>query len=210
MRNSLLFLLMFNTLPLLAQPVGFRKVENETAFRSGMQKAAAELQSIRADFIQEKVLSMLDDKVVSKGIFLFAKESKLRMEYTSPFEYLMIINGDKVTIRDRQKTNTFSSRSNRLFTIINNIILDCVRGTVLQNKDFKSEIFSGNKKYLIKLTPVKSELKDYFSHLHVYIDMTDFAVQQFDMFEPNGDYTSIRFSNRKDNVEISPAEFTAP
>ena len=67
------------------------------------------------------------------------------MEYTSPFNYLLIINGDKVTIKDRQKSNSFSTGSNKLFTIINNIIIDCVKGTSLDNKDFSNKIYSGDK-----------------------------------------------------------------
>ena len=59
---------------------------------------------------------MLAEKITSKGKFWFKKESKVRMEYTQPYQYLMIINKDKVFVKDGQKENKISTKSNIILT----------------------------------------------------------------------------------------------
>jgi outer membrane lipoprotein-sorting protein len=190
-----------------AQPVGFKKISSETDFRNGLAQTSQATNSISSDFIQEKNLSLLDEKVVSKGIFRFKKENKVRMEYTHPFKYLMVINGDKVTIKDQQKSNSFSAGSNKLFSIINTIIIDCVKGTALDNKDFTNKLFESEKNYLVELIPVKKDLKQFFTVINVYLDKKDYSVIKIDMKEPSGDNTLITFTNKEINATIQDAEF---
>ncbi len=52
------------------------------------------------------------------------------MEYNQPFQYLMIMNRDNVYVKDGQKENKVSSKSNKLFQQINRITVDCVQGNI--------------------------------------------------------------------------------
>lgn len=204
-----LFIILFAlTNTVTGQPAGYKKITDEASFKSGLAEASRSTLSISSDFVQEKNLSMLDEKVISKGIFKFKKENKVRMEYTEPFRYLLVINGDKVTIVDRQKSNSFSAGSNKLFSVINNIIIDCVKGTSLDNKDFTSKIFTGEKNNLVELSPVKKELRQFFTSINVYLDKKDYSVIKIDMLEPSGDNTLIKFINKETNVTIPDAVFT--
>src|SRR4051812_23944370 len=110
-------------------PKGFHPIADEAAFRKKFAVEAASIHSIRSDFAQEKNLNVLAEKIGSKGVFVFKNPGMVRMEYTSPFKYLLVINKDKVSIRDGQKTNPFSAKSNKLFEHVNRIIIDCVQGT---------------------------------------------------------------------------------
>ena len=192
----------------IAQPKGYHTISDEAAFRKKMSETAKLTNSIKSNFIQEKNLSVVSEKIISNGTFRFKKESKVRMEYIHPYRYLLIINNDKVVIKDDQKTNSFSSKSNKLFTIINNIIIDCVQGTALDNKDFKAAIFTNDKNNLLVLTPVKKELQDFFKNISVYLDSKDGSVIKIDMAEPSGDNTVISFTEKEINVPIADSEFS--
>ena len=74
------------------------------------------------------------------------------MEYTEPFQYLMIINQNNVYMRDGQKENKISTRSNKLFQQINKIMVDCIQGSVLDNPDYKINVFENNQGFLIELS----------------------------------------------------------
>ena len=191
-----------------SQPKGYRSVPDETAFRNKMTVISKSTTTIRSNFTQEKNLTVVDEKIISKGTFRFKKENKVRMEYIHPYRYLLIINQDKVMIKDEQKTNSFSSKSNKLFTIINNIIIDCVQGTALDNKDFKPALFTNDKNNLLVLTPVKKELRDFFQHISVYLDSKDGSVIKIDLAEPSGDNTVISFTEKEINVPINDTEFS--
>ena len=125
------------------------------------------MSSLKSDFVQEKNLSMLSEKIVSKGIFWFKKENLVRMEYKQPFQYLMIINKNNVYIKDGQKENKISAASTKIFRQINRLMVDCVQGTVMNNPDFGVKAFEGNSGFLVELTPVGKGLKDYFKTIQV-------------------------------------------
>ena len=188
-------------------PKGFNLLSNETEFREKLLAVSNSTQSIKSNFTQEKNLNVLSEKITSKGEFRFKKLNKVRMEYTSPFKYLLIINGDKITIKDDQKTNSFSSKSNKLFAVINNIVLDCVQGTALENKDFTKKIYKTDKEYLLILSPQKKELKEFFNSINIYLDAKDCSVIKLDMLESTGDNTLITFTNKEYNVTIPDAVF---
>lgn len=202
-----MLLFVFSVFNVMSQPKGYVAVTNIAEFRMKMSEAAAKTNSLKSDFTQEKNLNVLDEKIISKGIFRFKKQKKVRMEYTTPFKYLFIINGEKITIRDSQKSSSFSARSNKLFTVINNIIIDCIQGTALDNKDFTSTVFENDKNYLIVLKPVKKELREYFNDISVSLDKKDLSVSKLDMMEPSGDNTVILFQNKEINATIPDAEF---
>src|SRR5690606_14819397 len=115
----------------------------------------------------EKNMSLLAEKIISRGKFWFRKNNQARMEYTQPFEYLMIINNDNVLVRDGQKENRMSARSNKLFQQINRITIDCVQGKFLNNKDIGNRIFENNSVYLVELTPRAKAVRDKIKAIQV-------------------------------------------
>ncbi|MBK7432914.1 MAG: outer membrane lipoprotein carrier protein LolA [Chitinophagaceae bacterium] len=193
---------------LTAQYTGYTPIADPVKFREQFSAASLKTNSIKSDFVQEKNLSMLSEKIISKGKFWFKKAGMVRMEYNHPFQYLMIINKDKVFIRDGQKENKVSSKSNKLFQQINRIMVDCMQGTALNNTDFKTRVFEGRPAYLVELTPVVKGLKEMFRTITVYIDKKDFSVINLEMLELSGDNTSIRFNNKELNTTLTDALFT--
>lgn len=190
-----------------AQYNGFSPVKDPDKFRLNFTQAAQKTHSIKSDFIQEKVLSMLSEKIVSKGKFWFKKESRVRMEYTQPYQYLMILNKDKVYVKDGQKENKVSTRSNKVFQQINKIMVDCMQGTMLNNPDFKTRIFENKGQFLVELVPVTKGLKDLFKAITVTIENRDFSVAIIEMQELSGDNTIIRFINKDLNADIQDKLF---
>src|SRR5882724_6850015 len=138
-----------------AQYAGYSLLANTTAFKDQFAAASQKTNTIQSDFVQDKNLSMLSEIITSKGKFWFKKENQVRMEYNQPFKYLMILNNGKVYIKDAQKENTVSAASNKLFKQINNIIIDCMKGSALSNSNFTSRIFEGAQSFLVELTPVE-------------------------------------------------------
>ncbi len=190
-----------------AQYNGFSPVKDQERFRLNFTAAAQKTVSIKSDFTQEKILSMLSEKIVSKGKFWFKKENRVRMEYTHPYQYLMILNKDKVYVKDGQKESKVSTRSNKVFQQINKIMIDCMQGTMLNNSDFKTRIFENKGQSLVELVPVTKGLKDLFRAITVTIENRDFSVSIIEMQELSGDNTIIRFINKDLNADIQDKLF---
>jgi len=187
---------------------GFKPVADMAPLKQQFAKAAQNTQSIHCDFVQEKNLSMLSDKIVSKGEFWFQKDNKVRMEYKQPSRYLLVINGKDIRIRDAQKESKVSGKSNKLFEQINKITIDCVRGTVLDNADFITKATENAQYYRLELTPVNKVMKEYFQTIVLLVDKQDYTVSKITMAELSGDDTTISFLHKQLNTNIPDAVFS--
>ena len=203
----LLLLLISSGMALQAQYTGYTPLTDLSKFKELFSVEAQKVISIKSDFVQEKNLSMLSEKITSQGKFWFKKDSRVRMEYTKPFTYLMIINKDKVFVKDGQKQNTISTKSNKLFQQINKITVDCVQGTVLTNPDFSTRVFENKNAYLVELSPVSKNLKEFFRTIVVIVDKKDYSVTNIEMNENSGDNTIIHFVNKEMNTNLPDALF---
>jgi outer membrane lipoprotein-sorting protein len=192
-----------------AQHAGYTAVKDTAVFKQQFTTASQKISSCQSDFVQEKNLSMLSEKIVSKGKFWFKKDNKVRMEYNQPFQYLMILNNNNIYIKDGQKENKMSASSNKLFQQINRIVIDCVKGSAFSNTDFRINVFENKQTYLIELSPVVKNLKDIFKTINVTVDKKDYSVLSIQMNEVSGDYTSINFINKQINASLPDALFTA-
>ena len=192
----------------IAQPAGYAPVADLPKFKEQFAAVATKTETIKSDFVQEKNLSMLSEKIVSKGKFWFKKESMLRMEYNTPFQYLMILNKGNMYIKDGQKENKVSTTSSKLFNQINKIIIDCVRGSVFSNPDFAAKAYENKNTYLIELSPASKALKEFFKTIDVIIDKSNYEASSIEMNENSGDNTIIRFTNKEINANIPDAIFT--
>lgn len=198
-------IVMLNTA--FAQYPGYKPVSDLASFKKVFTSAAQGTQTIKSDFVQEKNLSLLSEKIVSKGKFWFKRENKVRMEYNQPFQYLMIINQNEVYIKDGQKENKISTKSNKLFQQINRITVDCIQGTVMNNPDYKINVFENNQGYLIELTPSAKALKEFFKNINIFVGKKDYSVSKLELHEQSGDKTLITYLNKELNSTLPDALF---
>ena len=199
------FLCLVLSTSLMAQT--YAPVKDLPSFKTNFAKASSAIQSIESDFVQVKNLSLLKDKLTSKGKFFYKKENKVRIEYTSPYKYCMVINDKQMTVKDEQKTSSYNTRSNKMMQSINGIMLDCMRGTVYANKDFVTTVFENTKDYQLILTPNTGMMKKMFSKIEVYLDKKTFQVVRLNMIETGGDNSLMTFTNTTLNKTIADALF---
>ena len=189
------------------QYVGYTLLSDPASFKEQFSASTRRINSIQCDFEQEKNLGMLSEKISSSGKFFYRRENQVRMEYLQPFQYLMIINNSRVLIRDGQKENTLNTKSNKVFQQVNNLMLDCVKGTALLSPEFSVRIFSSKKNFLIELMPLSKNLKDFFSTITLLVERKDYSVTKIQMNEPSGDNTVIQFNNKELNANVPEALF---
>ena len=210
--NSKLFLVLFVLVLFCLSSFSqssFKAIKDISLFKSNLAEMTEKTNTIKSDFIQEKNLSFLSEKIISKGLFYFKKESKIRWQYTEPFDYLIIINDDKIYIKDEDRESKYDMASNKIFKEINKIITGCIQGDILNNdKEYKIEYYENDNLYYVKLTPYSEKMKEFLSNIDIYFDKKDFSVSKLEMMELSGDYTKIEFINKKLNKEIPDEKFT--
>ena len=195
------------SVPSFAQPKGFSVVTNPAAVQVKLAKSNAAINTITSDLSQTKNMVLLSEKIKSKGKFYFMKEDKVRIEYTSPYSYLLVMNKGQILVKDEQKSSRVNTRASKTMQSVNRIMIDCMRGTVLNNPDFKAAMYENNTGYLISLAPVAADMKKLFQSIDVYLSKNGFDVTRLTMKENGGDLTDMYFTNTKHNTALHEALF---
>jgi outer membrane lipoprotein-sorting protein len=187
----------------------FEPLKDIESFKAKLAKMSESTSSISCDFVQEKYLVVLSQKIVSKGQFYFKKESNIRWEYTSPYKYLIIISNNQLFTGDDKSQNHYDLKSNKMLQEMNGFISGCVQGDILKNdKDYAIEYFENSKFYYVKLIPRSEKMRQMLSEVQILFDRNDLTVSGLKMVESGDDYTKISFANKKLNTDIPLEKFS--
>ncbi|MGZ3863732.1 MAG: LolA family protein [Bacteroidia bacterium] len=203
MHKVLLLFALFVSAFTFSQP--FKPVKDTIMLKEKILNISKQTNSLESDFTQVKDLSMLSEKITSKGHFCFKKENQLRWEYITPYSYVIVINKQKVLIKDEKKLKTYDMQSNKVFKEINDIMISCVNGNILNSKKFTINYTENEKLYKLELMPQVKQMKETLKKINMYFDKTVSSVIKLEMVEVTDDLTTIDFFNKKINADI-PAE----
>ncbi len=173
-----------------------------------IDKASSAMKTMQCDFTQTKRMKMLSKDMQSKGVMYFKRPDKLHWQYTSPYDYTFIMNGDKVQIKSMKSTKNIDVQQNKMFRQITNIILSSITGGTLRTSaDFTVELWQQDKSYFVKLYPKKKELKQLYQYLEIWFDPALTKVSTVKMMEKTGDMTIVNLLNTKYGVTINEKMF---
>ena len=185
----------------------FFLMESFSELKAEIQNVSQNTASIKSKFVQEKHLTMLEEVLVSNGHFLFRKENDVRWEYLSPIDYTIIIYDGKFSIKNGDKVSEFDIGSNALFQEINKMIVTAIRGDFIDNPEFEASFFENRTQYRINLKALNKQVSGMLTQIEIYLNKSNFAVEQVKFSEPGDDYTLIIFIDREVNTEISDKQF---
>lgn len=174
-----------------------------------INNVASAMNSMKCDFVQTKSLRMLKSNVVSKGVMYYGKPNKLRWEYTSPYQYVFILNGQTVWLKNSKGNSKIDVAQSKMFKEITRIMMSSVLGTcVSNNRDFKVSLSGHGNAWQAVMIPRRNPMKQMFSSITVCFDMAKSMVSTVKMTEKNGDTTLITLKNVQTNTPINAKVFS--
>ena len=201
--------ILINCWPSLTAQEAVEPLKDVESFKEKLAKMAESTSTISCDFVQEKYLVVLSQKIVSKGRFYFKKENNIRWEYTSPYKYLIIISNNQLFTSDDKSQNRYDLKSNKMLQEMNGFISGCVQGDILKNdKDYAIGYFENSKFYYVKLIPRSEKMRQMLNEVQIWFDKNDLTVSELKMVESGDDYTKIGFVNKKLNIDIPLEKFS--
>ena len=171
-------------------------------------KASQAVSTLQADFTQTKRLKMLNDAMVSKGKMWCTQPNHLRWEYLTPYTSLFILNGEKVLFKNSKHSNTLNANRHKKIREMIHIMIPSNLGKVLaKKKDFYTSIEVADNQYVLTMIPQRKEMKQMFTQIILYYNRKQAVVTQIEMYEKNGDSTTIELSSIKKNTTINPSVY---
>ena len=192
-----------------AQQLAPATPEQKQMMLEKITEASAKMESLICDFEQVKVLSILEEKMVSTGKMYYRNDSRLRWEYFSPYIYTFILN-DKtvVTQAENSKKNVIDIKSSRIFQEIVKIMMNGINGNGLKDiKSFSVSYFWSENQWKVHLIPVQKEMKKMFSTIKMTFNVKNYTVDKVEMIDENGDTTTISLSGKQFNKKIGDEKF---
>lgn len=192
------------SLPVLGQD--FKPVQNSEKVVAELRKTSQATQSIQADFREEKQVSFLKETKKSSGVFFYKKEDQMRWEQTDPYLYVILIDKDKLRVKDGAKEKDMST-ANRMAGRIKEMMLGMVNGSFDKNTSFTTSCLENEESYLVVLTPVNKRMKNIYEKINLTFSKKTQRLKELAFFEKNGDKSTMKFFNEKFNHAIDDKLF---
>ena len=182
---------------------------NDAQIRQRVNQAAAAMKTMQCDFVQTKHLKMLNDDIVAHGKMYYQQSSKLRWEYTIPYVYVFVLNGDKVLLKNKQRNDVIDVNQNKMFREIARVMMSSVVGNcLLDDKTFKTTIATTNGEWIATLVPQRKDMRQMFQKIVLHFNQQRAVVNCVEMVEKSGDKTVINLKNIRTNETINAAIFS--
>ena len=159
-----------------------------------LTEAATAMQTLQCRFVQQKTSSMLAEPTVSEGTMHYASPDRLRWEYTSPYAFALIVDGEKIVRVADGKAEELDAKSGRMYQGLVNVILGSASGKNLFDATmFDIVFFDDGDFWKVDMTPKRRDMKRMFSQLVFRFDKKKNTISRVEMKDAGGDLTEIRF-----------------
>lgn len=178
-----------------------------TQLTLAISKAHQQVQTLSANFTQEKSSTLFTEKVIQKGVFCYQSPKQLRWEYKSPKALTQLFDDTKVTIlTDKGAVNN----PNKMLNELGKMIINTINGTNMSDNSNFDISYAKNTQdgnYIAILKPINKKIKANYNSIKVVLNGKDYLAEKVIMNESNGDVTTITFSNKKINQTLPANSF---
>ena len=175
---------------------------------ASLTQAASSMQTLQCRFVQEKTSSMLAEPSVSEGMMYFVSPDRMRWEYTSPYAFALIVNGEQIVKVTDGKAEALDAKSGRMYQGMVGLIMGSASGKKLFDTTmFDVVLYEDDTFWRADMTPKRRDMKRMFSQLVFRFDKKTNGISRVEFQDAGGDVTSIRFEEMKLNGKIGEEQF---
>ncbi len=168
-----------------------------------IREAREKTKDFSADLLQEKKISLLKEKVISKGKVRFKKPDKISIEFFHPEASQMVFDGKTFLLyfKEEKMAERYQVQGN---PVVERYLL--FSKDPFQERLAQWRIVEDRESFLVMeiLPKVKEAI---FVKTKMWISKKDWIITGMEMVEKNGDTTLLQYSNMKVNAGLSDSDF---
>jgi outer membrane lipoprotein carrier protein len=169
-----------------------------------LESAGRALKTMSANFVQTKVLVILDEKEELRGGVLLSVPGRLRWNYTAPQESAMLIKDGAFARYIPKSKQVFRGKAPEA-----DLLVGFGPGAADLGKKYEvtlvgEEAVGGAAAWVLDLKPREPGL---FSGIRLWVDKARSVPVQTRLTEPTGDHTTIRFDQVQINTTLPAGSF---
>ena len=156
-------------------------------------KASSDINSMKCDIAQTRIVPLMDEPQKSSGTMIYFKPSRFCLNYTDPFEWKLKVDGDNIMTGS---DGTMNGDAGRLYKGLSDMILGCMSGQMLKDKrTFKVTVSDAGDEWKALLIPVRRDMKKMFNQIELGFDPDTRLLRRLRMDDAGGGSTEILISN---------------
>jgi outer membrane lipoprotein carrier protein len=160
-----------------------------------LEQSGRALRTMKASFVETKVLVLLDEKQETRGKVLLEVPGRLRWDYTAPQPSVMLIKDGAFARYIPRTKQVFRGTAKGEA----DLLVGFGPGAAGLDKKYQvtlvgEEPVSGAPTWVLDLKPRPGEASGLFAEIRLWVDKARSMPVQTRLTEPTGDHTTIRFS----------------
>ncbi len=178
----------------------------QSAELEAIQASLRQVQSIQADFTQEKHIPIVQKPLVSEGRFVFLAPRSMRWEYLHPLASLTILHQDRLRRWIRAgdgRMEPIAGDASAMQTVFNDM-LDWMGGRFTEGGMFTARLHADGR---VILTPRQAAMEAFVSEIEIHLSPRADYVQTVVIHEGEHGYTHIAFTNVVRNQPVDAGLF---
>jgi outer membrane lipoprotein carrier protein len=182
-------------------------------FLAQLQDKLRSVNSVEADFVQEKTLAVFDHTITIKGHFALQKPDQLIWIVKEPVKYAVRVKGEEVRQWDQDTKNVQVNHfgDDPAFKAVS----EQIQAWFLGNYKFLAETFDVNiesdKPLILSFTPkADSVAAKFIKHIQMTFGQDDLYINKLTLEEVGGDLTTIQFIQPQINKPIKDSTWEIP
>jgi len=183
--------------------------EEVTSLLSEMETRLKGVRTMRADFVQERRMSLFEDTLTITGLCCFQAPDNLRWDLSASSGTVLIHNGNR-TARFRREGGhlaKLTDGSEALHREVARQIVGWIQGDFAQSlEQYEVQAFKGGQ-YKINFLPRSKATAKAIEAIELRVNGENLRVQEVIIHESQGDSVHLTFRNIQENVALSPGLF---
>lgn len=206
--KRLLLSILFVALCLSASAQTRLSEKQSNELMTSLTEAATSMRTMQCRFVQSKTMAMLAEPSVSEGRMYFSNPDRLRWEYSAPYPFALVVNGERIVKITDGKVEALDGKSGKMYQGITSMIMGSASGKKLFDpSSFDAVLYDDGAYWKAEMTPKRRDMKRMFSQLVFYFDKKSQVIDHVEFIEPKGDKTEIRFMDIRLNEPIEEIVF---
>lgn len=177
---------------------------------ASLKQSFRNIQSVKAEFVQERHLQILKDPLISEGRFFFLASGSLRWEYLRPLRSVMLQRGDSVRLyhlsEGTWKQDMAQGVEARRMVLVE--MSQWFQGRFEESRVF-SHSYSPGQPGRIILTPGEG-INKFILRIEIVLSDKPGIIDRVEIKEPGSSATRIVFRNVEINAELPSKLFDEP
>lgn len=208
MKQILLILLTLLSLTLSSQSQYITDVHSIDEIKDNIRISCDEICNVRCNYIQEKSVSLLEDKISNEGEVIFMKPNSLYWRNDSQGDNFFILKNDSVKVVNNNGVTVAPIKEHIIFREILKIINNGIsNNSIIDEKNFVPTFEENDNDIIVNMKPKKNRMKSVFGNMRLYFDKSSYLVHRIEMTDNNNDITTITLSDIYLNQNIDNTLF---